>query len=326
MRVITREPSKRRAHGIGLATDSLAVMARRPLTADIAGERVAVAGSTDRTARQAETFYRHVLEALAARDVPFLVGGGFAMAHYTGIRRPLKDLDLFVTRTALDKALAVVEDAGYSTDLTHPHFLAKALAPPFFVDIIFSSGNGVCAVDEGWFEHAPHARILDLPVRLCPIEETIWSKAFVMERERFDGHDIAHLIRAAGRAIDWPRLLARFDGNWPVLLAHLILFGFIYPGARDAVPSWLLDSLVARLQQAPALSESMLCRGTMLSRSQYLDDVDRLHMIDGRTYPRRHMNVDEIARWTQAMYAREPRPVVRSPVRRRVSVLRERRR
>jgi hypothetical protein len=59
------------------------------------------------------------------------------------------------------------------------------------------------------------------------VEETIWSKAFVMERERYDGADIAHLLRASAERLDWHRLLERFDAHWPVLLSHLILFGFI---------------------------------------------------------------------------------------------------
>ena len=37
--------------------------------------------------------------------------------------------------------------------------------------------------------------VLDKEVKLCPPEEIIWSKSFIMERERFDGADINHLLR-----------------------------------------------------------------------------------------------------------------------------------
>jgi len=47
-------------------------------------------------------------------------------------------------------------------------------------------------------------------VGLTPVEEMLWSKAFVMERHRYDGADIAHLIRARGEHFDWNRLLQRF--------------------------------------------------------------------------------------------------------------------
>ena len=75
-----------------------------------------------------------------------------------------------------------------------------------------------------------------MPVQIAPAEETIWSKAFVMERERFDGADVAHLILGHGDKLDWQRLLERFGPHWRVLLAHLVLFGFIFPSARSRVP------------------------------------------------------------------------------------------
>jgi hypothetical protein len=31
----------------------------------------------------------------------------------------------------------------------------------------------------------------------------IWSKGFVMERERFDGADVTHLLRAVGPKLNW---------------------------------------------------------------------------------------------------------------------------
>ena len=72
-----------------------------------------------------------------------------------------------------------------------------------------------------------------MPVRLCPAEEMIWSKAFIMERERFDGADVAHLLRAARRASSTGSACSPASAsNWRVLLAHLVLFGFIYPGER----------------------------------------------------------------------------------------------
>ena len=71
-------------------------------------------------------------------------------------------------------------------------------------------------------------------LRLCPLEELVWSKAFVQERERFDGADVLHLLRDAGRDIDWPRLVARFGDYWPVLLSHLVSFHFVYPDHRDS--------------------------------------------------------------------------------------------
>src|SRR5262249_23477663 len=181
--------------------------------------------------------------------------------------------------------------------------LAKAFCGGDFVDIIFSSGNGVAAVDAGCFAHAIPDRVFGLDVRLCPPEEIIWSKAFIMERERYDGADIAHLIRALGERLDWQRLRARFDAHWRVLFNHLVLFGFIYPSERAKVPAWLIDELTQRLREetnAPPPGEC-ICRGTLISRAQYLIDVDRWGYLDGRLTPHGNMSAEEIDIWTAAI-------------------------
>ena len=55
-----------------------------------------------------------------------------------------------------------------------------------------------------------------------------------MERERYDGADVAHIILAYGDRMDWRRLIDRFGRYWRVLLSHLVLYGFIYPSAARA--------------------------------------------------------------------------------------------
>ena len=109
--------------------------------------------------------------------------------------------------------------------------------------MIHSSGNGLCPVDDAWFTHAVEAEVFGGPARLCPPEEILWQKAFIQERERFDGADVAHLIRACGRTMDWRRLLDRFGSHWPVLFGHLTLFRYIYPSEIDCIPPMVLREL-----------------------------------------------------------------------------------
>jgi hypothetical protein len=247
-------------------------------------------------------FYRSVMTTLNRAAIPFLVGGTYALEHYTGIVRSTKDLDLFVRRESLDCALEAIEATGHRTEVTHPHFLGKAYAGTKFVDVIFASGNGSCPVDDWWFEHAPHAALFGLPVAYCPIEEMIWSKAYVMERERYDGHDVAHLFRAGAAWLDWQRLVARFGPHWRVLLAHVILFGFIYPGERARVPGPFLDELLQRVrEESTTPGDPNLCRGTLLSRSQYLHDVQHLGFSDARVEPFGSMTQEQTVRWTEAI-------------------------
>ncbi len=248
-------------------------------------------------------FYLSSARALRAAGVPFLVGGAFALAHYTPVARETKDFDLFVDPAHIGWALEALAGAGYRTELTYPHWLGKAYSGTRFVDLIFSSANGVARVDDQWFTHAEMGMILGEPLAVCPAEETIWSKAFVLERERFDGADIVHLVKARAGRLDWPRLLRRFGPHWRVLFSHLTLFGFVYPGERLAVPAWVMRELVTRLERelAVAPGDERVCRGTLLSRAQYLVDVEQLGYRDARLEEDGHMSPEDVARWTAAI-------------------------
>jgi hypothetical protein len=258
---------------------------------------------------ETETFYRDVISALNAADAPYLVGGAYGLEHYTGILRDTKDLDLFVRRVDLPDVLPVLDAIGCRTEVAFPHWLAKAHRDNLLVDLIYNSGNGVAIVDDEWFRHAQPGNLLGLPVRVCPAEEMIWSKGFIQERERFDGADVAHLLRAEAERLSWTRLLARFDEHWPVLFSHLVLFGFIYPGSRDRIPAQVMDELLARLERQrrePALDPGV-CRGPLLSRAQYLVDTEEWGLQDARMGPETSMTAADRAVWTDCI-ASEVRP------------------
>ena len=243
------------------------------------------------------------MEALNDARLPFLVGGGFALGQYTAVQRDTKDFDIFVRREEYDPIMKVLELAGFDTELTFPHWLGKASCQHGYVDVIFNSGNGIAYVDEGWFKHATPGQVFGVDVLLCPVEEIIWSKAFIMERERFDGADIMHLILAHAEHLDWARLLVRFSPHWRVLLAHLCLFGFIYPAERNRIPEWVMTGLMDRLDQemrtAPPAEKT--CQGTLLSREQYLPDVQRWGLTDVRHTNASSMTPDDVVLWTKAI-------------------------
>lgn len=258
--------------------------------------------STRRMVRPAaRDFYGATLRALLESGVPLLVGGAFALKFYAGINRDTKDLDLFLRERDVPFAREVLENAGFRTELTFPHWLGKAWSEPHFVDIIFSSANGLCPVDDAWFDNAVKCTLFGAPVLLCPIEEVIWTKCFVMERERFDGADICHLIESGGETIDWNRLLDRFGPHWRVLLGHLTLFDFVYPGSRHKVPTWVMEDLSRRLAEEHTSEAPGLCQGTLVSREQYLVDLRERGYADARVAPFGTVPEAEIARWTDAI-------------------------
>jgi len=227
--------------------------------------------------QETRDFYCRSLTKLNRAGVPYLVGGAYAFERYTGIARHTKDLDVFVREADVQRALKALEADGCHGEITFPHWLAKAHCGENFVDIIFSSGNGVAPVDDDWFRYAVSETVLGVPARIVPAEEMIWQKALIMERERFDGADVAHILRARADRLDWDRLIRRFDGHWPVLLSHLVLFGYIYPAERTKIPSDVVQTLLRR--QADAMRDpspvQQVCNGTVLSRTQYVVDVEQ---------------------------------------------------
>src|SRR5207253_3548162 len=85
-------------------------------------------------------FYRHAIRCLKKAEVPFLVGGAYALAVYTGIVRHTKDFDVFVRPEDCRRALDALAAAGYRTELTFSHWLGKAFHRDGFLDVLFSSG------------------------------------------------------------------------------------------------------------------------------------------------------------------------------------------
>jgi len=114
---------------------------------------------------------------------------------------------------------------------------------------------------------------------------------------------VAHLLRSQAASLDWPRLLERMGANWRILLSHLVLFGFIYPAERTDIPAGVMRELLDRLSDELHLPASgvSLCCGTLVSREQYLHDIEREGYADGRLPPSGTMSVEDIAVWTEAI-------------------------
>jgi hypothetical protein len=265
---------------------AIAVLAREALmVAMICPEPVEPREFVEATSEEAERFYVDALGVLRRHGLPFLIGGSYALHHFTGIGRRTKDLDVFLHPRDVTRVLATFHAAGYQAEVCQPHWLAKVYSGDDFIDVIYGSGSGNRPVSDVWFTHATGATILGVPVELTACEEMLWSKAFVMERERFDGADIAHIILRCGRRMDWARVLEHFGSEWRVLLGHLVFFGFAYPHERGQVPEWLVRELLARLDAelvAPPPSDERLCQGTLLSVTQYKVDVQAWGFRDAR--------------------------------------------
>jgi hypothetical protein len=253
---------------------------------------------------ESREFYCQALTLLNQAGVPFLIGGAFAFERYTGIVRDTKDIDVFAHPDQVQQILDVFAAAGYETEYAVSHWLAKAYRGEYFVDFIFNSAHGQLPVSALWFEHGVATEVLDIPVHICAPEEMIWSKSFVMARNRYDGADVAHLILACGQRLDWSRLVHQFGPHWRVLFSHLVLFGFIYPGKRSHIPAWVMETLSQRLLQETGSDETAdnLCQGPLLAPLQYLPDLEDWGYEDVRLRPYGRLNETEVEEWVDHLH------------------------
>jgi hypothetical protein len=231
---------------------------------------------TEEQKTESQAFYKEALELLDQTGCPYMLGGAFSMFKHTGIYRDTKDLDVFCKASDYPQILKFFADKGFKTVLYDVRWIAKIFKGDYFIDIIFDSVNNICRVDDTWLEHATEGEFVGHKVKFLAPEELIWCKMYVMNRERFDGADINHVLLKAGKNLDWKRLLFRVEPHWHLLLVHLISFQFVYPSEfQEIIPEWLFSDLLKRAQDQYILPSpyEKVCRGPMIDNTQYAMDV-----------------------------------------------------
>lgn len=229
--------------------------------------------------------YKRALEALNAAGIPHVVAGAYAIYEHTGIYRKTKDLDLFFEPRFIVDAARALREVGFVTRLEDAHWLAKATAGEYFVDLIYGMGNGIAFIDEKWVHHSRPGILAATPVRIAPPEELIWHRLFISERHRHDMSDIVHLILCLGETLDWERLVDRVGEHWPLLLSQVLMFSFVYPGYRTNIPSWVPERLLGLASAQIGRDEPDLdiTRGPLISRFSFMIDVREWGFLDPRS-------------------------------------------
>ena len=167
------------------------------------------------------------------------MSGTFALAGYTGIDRPTKDVDVFAKAGDALKMLHHFKKHGFDVEIVDERWLSRITRGELFVDIIptcrpsprtsLTSGSSM-RLRAGF----------SVRVRLVPPTQFIWSKIFVQDHHRYDMADVAHMILKKHAQIDWKQLLSHMELYWEVLLMALLGFRFVYPssGTWSRAGSW----------------------------------------------------------------------------------------
>jgi hypothetical protein len=191
--------------------------------------------------------YRCVLDRVTAEGLHFALGGGFAVGLYTGAPRNTKDLDIYIRPSDRERVIQMMSDCGLTDYFEKKPYdqawIYRANQGDTIVDAIWAMANKRAQVDDAWLTRGAVIQMFDKHIRVIPSEELIWSKLYVLQRDRCDWPDIVNLIRACGPHLDWPHLLNRVAEDLPLLKAVLTIFSWVCPQQAVSVPRRVWDSM-----------------------------------------------------------------------------------
>jgi hypothetical protein len=198
--------------------------------------------------------YREVIQRARAQGIGFACGGAFATAVYTGELRNTKDFDFYLLPADRDRMMRVMAEAGLSDYFERfPYdrsWIYRANRDDIIVDAIWAMANQRTEVDQDWLSRGPEITIQGERLRAIPTEELIWSKLYVLQRERCDWGDVFNLLDARVQHLDWEHLLRRLADDAPLLAGALSVFGWLAPDRAATIPDWVRSRL--DLSELPA--------------------------------------------------------------------------
>jgi hypothetical protein len=213
--------------------------------------------------------YSRVIREIRSAGIRFAFGGAFATAVYTDQLRNTKDFDFYFLPADRERMEQALTRAGL-----HDHFerlsydrnwIYRASQDDVIVDAIWQMANYRAQVDEQWLARGPEIVIRGEALRAIPIEELIWSKLYVLQRERCDWTDVFKLIDAQTASIDWDHLLDRLADDAPLLAGALEVYSWLAPDRAGRIEQRVWERL--RLPYPTLITNSELSR----ARADLLD-------------------------------------------------------
>jgi hypothetical protein len=184
--------------------------------------------------------YDCVLSRMSAAGISFALGGAIAYAGYTGRLRNTKDLDIYVVPEDRDGAVTCLTQCAlkdYFDELPYDRsWIYRGKRNDAIMDVIFAMANGRTHVTSEWLERGPIVGARGQRFRIIPAEELIWSKLYVVQRERCDWPDVLNVIDSAGPELDWDHLLQLVGEDRPLLRSVLSVYSWITPAGAERLP------------------------------------------------------------------------------------------
>jgi hypothetical protein len=193
--------------------------------------------------QQEWALYREVLEAAAAGNVRFALGGGFAFSYYARRWRDTKDIDLYVLPSQREAMIRILQETGWKDCYDQKPYdrawIYRGCREGVITDIIWAMANQRATTDPAWMQRARHVDIRGLSVAILPVEEFFWAKLYVLQRDRSDWPDLLNVLLVQGATMDWEHLLSRADDDARLVGGLLSVFAWMCPAQARELPEWL---------------------------------------------------------------------------------------
>lgn len=197
--------------------------------------------------------YKIVLNTAIEAGLPFVLGGGLAVGVYSGRLRNTKDLDVYILPDHREAFIEVMTACGlvdYFDKLPYDRdWIYRGNRDNVIVDAIWAMANKRAQVDRSWLYSGPVIKMFGQEFRVIAPEELIWSKLYVLQRDRCDWPDILNLIHATGPHLDWDHLLGRVEEDQPLLKGLLSVFSWISPERAQEIPPHVWNTLGLSIPQ-----------------------------------------------------------------------------
>jgi hypothetical protein len=191
--------------------------------------------------------FRNASQMALRRGIAHAMGGAFAVAVHTGRWRNTKDMDFYVRPEDRQRMVAVLDELGlsdyYDREAYDRGWIYRATTGDTIVDVIWSMANRRASVDDGWLARAPRVSARGVSVQVVPVEEMIWAKLYVLQRDRCDWPDVLNMIDANRDRLDWQHLLQRLGPDAPLLAGVLNMYAWLSPGRSRSLPENLWPQL-----------------------------------------------------------------------------------
>jgi hypothetical protein len=191
--------------------------------------------------------YKLAIQIARACQIEFMLGGAFGLAGYTGRWRNTKDLDFFVLPESKDRLIEGLLDAGFEDFYDRlPYdrgWIYRAIKDDVLVDVIWATPNRRTLVDSMWFPHATPIELRGESLHLVPMEEILWVKMYVMQKDRCDWPDLLNLLYAQIETVNWEHLYTRLGGDLPLLAGLLQVFAWMCPTRSRQIPEVIRKEL-----------------------------------------------------------------------------------